>query len=461
MQTFPEGFIWGTATSSYQVEGAWDQDGKGWSIWDAFSHTPGKVAQGDTGDLACDHYHRFREDVKIMADMGLRAYRFSISWPRVLPTGRGAVNEAGIAFYSELIDELLAHGIEPWITLYHWDLPLALQMEYNGWLGRETSDHFAEYARLCFERFGDRVTHWITLNEPWVVAILGHGQGEMAPGIISHTAPYLAGHHLLLAHAKAVQVYRQEFQARQKGQIGITNNCDWREPLTDTPLDQEAAQRALEFYLSWFADPVYRGDYPQVMKDRVGERLPTFSPEEKALLKGSSDFFGLNHYTTLLAEDARGEEVAQNVYGNGGLSEDQDVILHVDPAWKTTDMGWAIVPWGCAKLLLWIAERYDNPPIYLTENGCAFDHEVVDGAVQDDERIAFYAGYLAAIRQAIEQGVEVKGYFAWSFMDNFEWAKGYGKRFGMVHVEYESMVRTPKASAHWYKTVIENHALPD
>ncbi|MEM7654609.1 MAG: GH1 family beta-glucosidase [Bacteroidota bacterium] len=457
MQRFPDDFLWGSATSSYQIEGGWQADGKGWSIWDAFSHIPGKVHQHENADVGCDHYHRFREDVKMMADMGLKAYRFSISWPRILPAGKGEVNQAGIDFYSELIDELLAHGIQPWITLYHWDLPLALQMEHNGWLGKETADHFAEYARVCFEAFGDRVKHWITLNEPWVVAMLGYGQGVMAPGMISNTAPYEAAHILLLAHAKAVQIYREHYQPTIGGVIGITNNGDWREPMTDRPADQAAAERALEFFLAWFADPVYFGEYPQVMRERLGERLPHFSAEEQALLKGSSDFFGLNHYTTMLAADAEGKEVEQNVYGNGGISEDQAVVLGVDPAWPTTDMGWTVVPWGFRKLLHWIAARYDNPPVYITENGCAYDDPVVEGEVQDPERIAFYEGYLREGGKAIEEGANLRGYFAWSLMDNFEWALGYTKRFGLVHIDYKTLVRTPKASAHWYTTVIQSN----
>ena len=459
MKKFTKDFIWGTATSSYQIEGAWDKDGKGWSIWDAFSHTPTKVANGDTGDVACDFYHRYKDDVKLMAEMGLKAFRFSISWPRVMPTGREKVNEKGLQFYSDLVDELLKYDIEPWVTLYHWDLPLALQMEYDGWLGDKISDLFEEYAAVCFAKLGDRVKNWITLNEPWVVSILGYGLGAMAPGRFSHAEPYQAAHNLLLAHGKAVKRYRQEFQPLQKGRIGITNNCDWREPFTDTKADKEAAQRALEFYLSWYADPVYFGDYPQVMKDRVKERLPQFTEAEKELLKGSSDFFGLNHYTTMYAQDSGGDNVQQNVYGNGGISEDQDVILHVDPDWQKTDMGWAVVPWGCRKLLNWIDERYGKPEIIITENGCAYDIEMKNGEVNDQQRIYFYREYLIEAQKAIDDGVNLSGYFAWSFMDNFEWALGYAKRFGLTHVNYETLKRTPKASAYWYKEVIKNNGV--
>lgn len=455
MIEFPEDFTWGSATSSYQIEGAWNVDGKGASIWDAFCQIPGKVAKQDHGNQACDHYHKMKEDVQMMKALGLKAYRFSIAWPRILPNGRvSAINEKGIQFYSDLIDELLTNGIEPWVTLYHWDLPLALQFEEDGWLGDSISDLFAKYADLCFNRFGDRVKHWITINEPWVIAILGYGQGTFAPGRISNSEPYLAGHHILLAHAKAVDCYRKKYQSRQKGKIGITNNCDWREPLTDSPADIAAAERALEFFLAWFADPIYRGQYPQSMIDRLGDRLPRFTEVEKEMLLGSSDFFGLNHYTTMLAADADGKLEKGSVYGNGGLSEDQDVNLSVDPSWKKTTMQWSIVPWGCRKLLEWIDARYDGPDIVITENGCAFDDQLEDGAVKDEGRLDYVKTYLAACHEAIENGVQLKGYFLWSLMDNFEWASGYEKRFGMCYIDFDTLERVPKDSAKWYRQVI-------
>lgn len=458
---FPQGFTWGVATSSYQIEGAHDKDGKGPSIWDAFCQTPGRIANGDTGNIACDHFHRFREDVALMASLGIRAYRFSISWPRLLPTGRGAVNENGIRFYNGLIDVLLDHGIEPWVTLYHWDLPLALQLESDGWLNPAIADDFTAYARLCFQSFGDRVTNWITFNEPWVVSILGYGQGVFAPGRVSTSEPYTAAHHILRSHAKAVQCYRNEF-SHQGGKIGITNNCDWREPCTEKPEDQEAAERALLFYLGWFADPVFKsGDYPEVMRARVGDRLPRFTDEESAALLGSSDFFGLNHYTTMFAAAAAPDSGPQSVYGNGGISGDQEVDLSVDPAWPLTAFQWAVVPWGCRKLLGWISHRYGRPPVIITENGCAMDDIVSpDGSVHDPDRIAFYRGYLEACHQAITEGIDLRGYFAWSLMDNFEWASGYKFRFGLVHVDRETLARTPKSSARWFGGVVRDNALP-
>jgi len=350
---FPRDFVWGTATSAYQIEGAVDVDGRQPSIWDTFCGIPGNIANGDSGKEACDHYRRFEDDVKLMADMGLTAYRFSISWSRLFkdPAGKEP-NQRGIEFYNRLIDVLLDNGIQPWVTLYHWDLPEQLQQQYDGWLGEKTIALFAEYAATCFELFGDRVKRWITINESWVVSVLGYGQGIFAPGRVSNSEPYQVAHNLLLAHAEAVDVYRKKFQTSQKGLIGISNNCDWREPLTNSQEDCEAAQKALEFFLAWFADPIYLGDYPQSMKQAVGSRLPDFTAEQKLKIKGSSDFFGLNHYTTMYASAANGSVVAQDVYGNGGLSEDQDVNLSVDESWPVTDFRWAVVPWGCRKLFL-------------------------------------------------------------------------------------------------------------
>ncbi|MEN0046583.1 MAG: GH1 family beta-glucosidase [Bacteroidota bacterium] len=456
---FPKDFVWGSATSSYQIEGAWQEGGKGASIWDAFCQIPSKVHNGDTGNIACDHYHRFEEDIALMKEMGVQAYRFSIAWTRIQPTGKGEPNPEGIAFYSTLIDTLLKYDIEPWVTLYHWDLPLALQFEEDGWLGSKIEDYFAAYADICFAAFGDRVKNWITINEAWVVAMLGYGQGVFAPGRISNSEPYQAGHNLIKAHAKAVDVYRRKYQTEQKGRIGITNNCDWREPLTDSPEDKAAAERALEFFLAWFADPIYKGHYPQSMIDRVGERLPKFTEEELKLIKGSSDFFGLNHYTTMFAADAAGKLEVGSVYGNGGLSEDQDVNLSVDPEWKLTSMQWTIVPWGCHKLLEWIDERYDHPEIVITENGCAFNDVIKDGEVNDQNRVDFYEGYLSACHDAIQNGVNLTAYFAWSFMDNFEWASGYDKRFGLHYVDFETLERTPKASAKWFRKVIRENGV--
>ncbi|GAB9470947.1 Beta-galactosidase [Globisporangium polare] len=466
--TFPEGFVWGTATASYQIEGATNEGGRGDCIWDAFSRTPGKVFHGDTGDVAVDHYHRYKEDVQLMKKMGLKSYRLSIAWPRIIPAGVGKVNEQGVDFYNRLIDELIANGIEPLATLYHWDLPLPLLIEYDGWLGgKHIQDAFAEYARVCFSRFGDRVKSWLTLNEPWCSSFLGYGVGVHAPGrkINPHTEPYIAAHNLIISHARAVDIYRREFKAAQGGRIGITNNCDWREPKpTDDPAQAkasaEAAERSLLFNLGWFADPVYLGDYPQVMKDRVGDRLPKFTDEEKKLVKGSADFFGLNHYGTALTEPS--EDYAAGIAPpndtSGSYGDDEGVILSDDPTWKKTDMGWNAVPWGFQKLLLWVQHRY-NPAggIYVTENGCAWADKTKEDAQHDDFRVDFYKGYIAGMRKAMEQGADVRGYFAWSFCDNYEWAEGYSKRFGLHWVNYETQERVPKKSAIWFSGVIRDN----
>ena len=459
MIRFPDNFTWGSATSCYQIEGAWLEGGKGLSIWDVFAHTPGKTFEGHNGDLACDHYHRWPEDVALMAEMGLPAYRFSISWPRIQPQGYGKPNAAGISYYSDLIDALLEHGITPWVTLHHWDLPATLQIEHDGFLNPRSADYFANFAAICFEHFGDRVKNWITFNEAWVIAVLGYGQGVFAPGRVSRSEPYLVGHHLLRAHAKAVRVYREYFQPRQGGRIGITNNCDWREPLSDSDLDKAAAQRAVEFFLGWFADPIYLGDYPESMRTRLGERLPAFTDEERDLLLGSSDFFGLNHYTTLYAAHAEpGEIEALDPSANAGLSEDQGVRLIADPNWETTTMGWAVVPWGCRKLLEWIDARYKHPEIILTENGCSFDDRPsANGEVHDQRRIDFLHGYLTECHHAIRNGVDLRGYFVWSFLDNFEWALGYSRRFGIHYVDFDTGKRIRKASAKWLMAVIREN----
>tara|TARA_R100000027_G_scaffold2734_9_gene2740 strand:+ start:45409 stop:46782 length:1374 start_codon:yes stop_codon:yes gene_type:complete len=446
-------FHWGTATASYQIEGAWLKDGKGLSIWDAFSHTPGKIHKGDTGDTACDHYHLYEKDVEMMAELGITSYRFSIAWSRIIPDGKGEINPEGIAFYNRLIDCLLAKGITPFVTLYHWDLPLTLQLENDGWLSEQTSEHFRRYAKTCFDAFGDRVQHWITFNENWCTAVLGYGTGNFAPGRKSNDEPYIAAHNLLLAHGMAVQEFRE---GGYPGQIGISNNCDWREPLTDSKEDRNAAQESIEFFFAWLTDPVIFGDYPAIMRERLGDRLPTFTQSQKALLKGSTDFIGLNHYTTHYASRTPSEESSVDAKdGNGGMSDDQQVSLSSDPDWQRTSMGWYVVPWGFRKMLNWIHDRYANYPIYVTENGCSVEADSREAAVDDEFRANFLRGYTDALKQARDvDGVPVRGYFCWSLMDNFEWTRGYDMRFGIVYVDFESMERTPKASYHAYREIV-------
>jgi len=459
LKKFPDGFTWGTATSSFQIEGAWNVDGKGPSIWDTFCEDEANIADKSNGHTACDHYHKFEEDIILMKSLGIKAYRFSISWPRIFPNDTKTVNQKGIDFYNKIIDLLIKHDIEPWVTLYHWDLPQHLEDAYKGWIDRKIVDDFNTYARTCFENFGDRVKNWITINEAWVVTILGYGIGVFAPGLKSDELPYKTGHNILLSHATAVKTYRDEFQEKQAGKIGITNNCDWREAHTQKPEDLEAAQRAVEFFLAWFADPIYKGDYPLSMRSRLGDRLPHFTEEEKTLVKGSSDFFGLNHYTTSYVAALSKEEEFQTGAVNEGMIKDQDLKMIQDKSWEKTDMDWPIVPWGLQKLLEWIDDRYDQPDIVITENGCAMKDQMIDGAIHDQNRIDFYESYISAVHKAIENGVKVKGYFAWSFMDNFEWASGYEKRFGICYVDYKTLKRTPKASALWYKNVIAQNAV--
>ncbi len=461
MRQFPKDFTWGTATSSYQIEGGWLEGGKGLSIWDAFVHTPGKVVDGTTADVSCDHFHKYKEDIALMAKMGLKAYRLSLAWSRIQPTGTGKPNAQGIQFYSDLIDTLLEHGIEPWITLYHWDLPLTLQLEYDGWLNPKMSEFFTKYASICFEHFGDRVKNWITFNEPWVVSVLGYGQGVFAPGRKSIAEPYQVAHQILRAHGHTVDLYRNKFLPKQNGRIGITNNCDWREPLTDSKKDQDAAERAILFFLGWFADPIYRGEYPQVMIDRVKDRLPRFTADDITLIKGSSDFFGLNHYTGAYAAQAEEGIVQTDVYQNGGISEDQDVNLSSDPSWEQTQMNWNILPWACRKMLKWIDKRYDHPEIIITENGAAYGDKLVDGKVHDPKRIEFLKSYLTECHNAINNGVNLTGYFLWSFLDNFEWALGYTRQFGIYYVDIKTGERIPKTSAKWYSDVARKNGFDE
>ena len=443
MRSFPKDFALGVATASYQIEGAWREDGRGASIWDAFCQVPGRIADGATGDVACDHYHRYAEDIALIKGMGLGHYRFSIAWPRILPAGIGTPNPKGIAFYDRLIDALLEAGIRPWVTLYHWDLPLALQVERDGWLNPDIAGLFADYAAICFKAFGDRVKRWTTLNEPWVSAVQGHNIGKHAPGRVSPDEPYVVGHNLLRAHALAVATYRRDFQQAQGGIIGITFNSDWREPKSAKREDVEAAQRSLEFHLGWYADPVYRGDYPAVIKERLGKRLPRFSAEEKKLLKGSSDFFGINHYRTRYAAQASGPGSPL-----GSYFDDVQVELSEDPSWPTTDLG-NIVPWGVTKLLRWIDDRYQRPLIMMTENGGSLPEPDYAAARNDDQRILCISSTLNGCLDAIEAGVRLGGYFAWSLMDNFEWAWGFSKRFGLYYVDYATQKRLPKKSAEW------------
>jgi beta-galactosidase len=448
---FPKDFVWGAATSSYQIEGAAAEDGRGLSIWDTYCALDGKIADGSSGAVACDHYHRVQEDIQLLKALNIRAYRFSIAWPRILPNGTGNVNPAGIAFYNQLIDLLLENNMEPWVTLYHWDLPQTLEDRYEGWQGREIVDDFANYAKICFQAFGDRVQHWITLNEAWTVAVQAYNDGTKAPGKTDNPSikVYRAGHHLVLAHARAATIYKEEFAPTQKGQIGIANCGDFRYPKTDTQDDQLAADRAMIFQYAWLTDPFFVGDYPVEMRERLGDRLPHFTDEERQEMIGANDFLGLNHYSTLYAS------LPKETPAFGGYWADMNVEFSSDPSWRKNFMGWSTNPDGCRELLLWISNRYKGVTIVMTENGTSEDEPDLATSLRDEGRRLYFEGYLRACAEAIALGVNLAGYFAWSLMDNFEWEYGYTRRFGICHVDFETQVRTPKSSALWYSETIQ------
>ncbi len=440
-------FLWGVAASAYQIEGAWNEDGKGESIWDRFVRRPGNVLNGDTGDVACDHYHRMEDDVALMAELGLPWYSFTISWPRVLPQGRGAVNPKGLDFYDRLVDTLLAHGIQPKATLYHWDLPQALQ-DAGGWPNRDLTDFFADYARIVFDKLADRVKIWATFNEPWVAAFLGYGHGIHAPGICNAQAAYQSAHHLMVAHAKAVQVYRQ---GNYGGEIGLILNLNHLQPASERPEDRAATERVYTETHRIFLDPLIHGRYPEAFYDWLGPHAPQRAADDLSLIHNSADYLGINHYNT--------DIVAYDVHG-GWLKA--RLTPYAAPGWGFTTMGWGINPTGLRAELLDLKENYGNPKILVTENGCACpDQPDEHGFVADWGRIAFLREHIRQALAARQEGVNLHGYFVWSIFDNFEWERGYTQRFGLVRVDYETLERIPKQSALWYREVIRRNALPD
>ncbi|KAL4900636.1 hypothetical protein BDW74DRAFT_182471 [Aspergillus multicolor] len=460
----PPTFRWGTATAAYQIEGSPVADGKGASIWDTFSHLSPSRTNNENGDVACDHYNRVDEDLDLMASYGVDIYRFSIAWARTIPLGgrNDPINAAGIAFYNKLIDGLLARDIEPVVTLYHWDVPAALYEQYGAFLNTaEFVADFESYARVCFEAFGDRVQKWITFNEPYIIAIFGHHSGVLAPGRCTEAGgdssrePWVVGHTLILAHAAAVGLYTRDYAGIQKGEISIVLNGHWYEPWdASDPADREAAQRRLEFYIAWFGDPIFLGrDYPPAMRTQLGKRLPQFTEGERAQLMELAPrhtFYGMNHYSTKFAKALPSSPPLDDCTGN--VEE-----LSTDKAGKAvgpvSGMPWLrVAPLGFRKLLGWIWARY-KLPIIVTENGCPGPGESqmpVEEAAEDKFRMTYLGLYLDAISRAItEDGVQVEGYYVWSLMDNFEWSAGYGPRYGITHVNFQTLVRTPKHSA-WY-----------
>eukprot|EP00249_Psilotum_nudum_P019962 c27498_g1_i1 orf=501-2102(+) len=473
---FPEGFMFGAATAAYQVEGAVDEGGKGATIWDTFTRLPGKIVDGSIADIAVDQYHRYKEDIELLADMGFDAYRFSISWCRVFPDGLAkSVNQEGIAHYNDVIDTLIEKGIQPVVTLYHWDLPQALQDSIGGWLSPEIVNHFANYAEVCFDAFGDRVKHWITLNEPLRFSFFGNGLGIHAPGRCSNrtrspvgdstTEPYIVGHNALLAHAAAVDIYNRKFKASQGGIIGISVDSEWAEPLTTSLEDVAAAQRHLEFHIGWFLDPIFFGDYPASMRERIGDRLPKFSSEEIVLLQNSLDFIGINHYTTRYIIPA--SITTENRHLRGWIEDINTVRLSEVDGKPIGDKGashWMyIVPWGLHKLLNWTTKRYNRPAIFVTENGVDDEDcpsQSLAESLHDSKRVKFYQDYLYAVAAAVREGADVRGYFAWSLVDNFEWESGYTKRFGLIYVDYaNNLKRYPKDSALWFTNFLRKDTL--
>ena len=436
---FPTSFLWGAATSAYQIEGSPLADGAGPSIWHRFVRTPGMVANGDTGDVACDHYNRMKDDVALMKQLGLTAYRFSIAWGRVMPEGRGRVNEAGLGFYDRLVDTLLENGIEPLATLYHWDLPIALD-DVGGWLNPDIADWFADYAGVMIKRLDGRVKKWVTLNEPWVVADGGYLNGALAPGHKNLFEAPIASHQLMRAHGKAVQAYR----ALGKHEVGLVVNLAPKHASSTKPEDVAATHRADAYMNRQYLDPVFLGRYPEEMKEIFGEAWPEWPAEDYELIRQKIDFVGINYYM-------------------------RDMIKHDEAAWpvKTgvapqpqstyTATGWEVHPAGLTEILTWVKKRYGDIPLYVTENGAAFyDPPKADdaGRIHDPLRLDYYRGHLRAIHDAIEKGVDLRGYCAWSLMDNLEWSLGYSKRFGLVHVNFQNQQRTLKDSAHFYAKVI-------
>ena len=438
---FPADFVWGAATSAYQIEGSPLADGAGPSIWQRFAHTPGMMANGDHGDIACDHYRRYKDDVQLMRAIGLHGYRFSIAWARVLPEGTGRINQRGLDFYSRLVDELLEHGIEPNATLFHWDLPAALD-DRGGWLNRDSAHWFADYAAVMFKALDGRVKRWSTINEPWVVTDGGYLHGALAPGHRSKYEAPLAAHNLMRASGAAIQAYRAE----GRHEIGVVFNIEPKYPASQSREDLAATRRAHAYMNEQFADPALLGSYPPELKEIFGDAWPDFPAEDFALTKQPVDFVGINYYTrSVVKHDEQG-------YPCRATRVRQPHVTH-------TETDWEVYEQGLVDTLTWFKQRYGNVPLYVTENGAAFyDPPVAEGELVDDPlRVAYLRKHLRALHQCIADGVNLKGYYAWSLLDNLEWSLGFAKRFGLYHVDYASLKRTPKASAKFYARVIETN----
>ncbi len=429
---YPSNFLWGAATASYQIEGAWNEDGKGESIWDRYSHTPGKVENGDTGDVACDHYHRWPEDIALMRQLGIKAYRFSVSWPRVLPLGKGRVNLAGLDFYDRLVDGLLAANIEPFITLHHWDYPQALY-DSDGWTNRDNLAYFADYSVLMVKRLGDRIRRWTTFNEPGVIAWCGYMNGEHAPGLRDPKKFVQVTHNLMVAHGLSVQAMRA---ANPAIEVGIVLSQWGLDPASADPADVTATEHAWNSGDTAFLHPIFAGHYHPEMVDQLNGSEPEIKSGDMALIAQKLDFLGVNSYS------------------RGVISATQGRLERI-PGSEYTEMGWEVCAPALRRLLVKLNKDYHLPPVYITENGSAFKDEVTpDGKVHDERRLDYLRQHFTEVRKAMQEGVDVRGYFVWSLLDNFEWAYGYGKRFGLIHVDFETQKRIFKDSAYWYKQVI-------
>jgi beta-glucosidase len=437
---FPDDFLWGVATSAYQIEGSPLADGASPSNWHRFSHAPGTTHAGDTGDVACDHYRRYREDVALMRDLGIQSCRFSLAWGRLLEGGRGRADPRGLDFYSRLIDALLAHGIRPMVTLCHWDLPAALD-DLGGWTRRDSIDWFADYAEVAFRAYGDRVDLWATFNEPWMMSDAGYLQGVHAPGHREPREAVLAAHHLLCAHGAAVE----RFRAGHRGAIGLVVNLEPKHPATDDPRDAEAAARASAYMNRQYLDPLFLGSYPEELPAMFGDAWPHWAAEDFERIRQPIDFLGVNYYSRGIVRDDPSSRPA----GARPIPPDDA---------PRTAMGWEIYPDGLREILEWVRRRYGAIPLYITENGAAFDDPAPGsgGPVEDPRRVEYLREHLRAVRTAIANGVDVRGYFAWSLLDNFEWQYGYSKRFGLYHVDFTTQQRTPKRSALFYRDVIRS-----
>ena len=437
---FPNDMKWGAATAAYQIEGAVDEGGRGQSIWDTFSHTPGNVKNGDNGDVACDSYHRYEEDIALMKELGIEMYRFSVSWPRIFPNGTGKVNEEGLQYYHRFVDALLDQGIEPMCTLYHWDLPQALQ-DKGGWASRETTDAFADYAELMFNEFNGKIKHWITINEPWCVSFLSNFIGVHAPGNQDLQLATTISHHLLLAHGKAVTRFRE---LEMEGNIGYAPNLEWNEPYSNKQEDIDACNRGMGWFIEWFFDPVFKGRYPEFMLNWFEKKGVSLTLEDGDLdvISQPIDFVGINYYTGSVGRYKENEELFD--------------LEKIDIGYDKTDIGWNVYGEGFYKVLSKLKDQYGDVPIYITENGACYNDGVEDGQVKDERRIEYLKQHLTSLSRSIEAGVNIKGYLTWSLLDNFEWAEGYDKRFGLVHVNFRTLERTKKDSYYWYKQTIDN-----